>query len=234
MPNDSQQPHDKTIVGREVREVAWDALASDPTVGLSIVHEDAKTLFCNARATEYYIGPGATAEQCLGLGWASNLPAKALEMRKEILAQVKAQKGPMVVRTILAGKQIYALIYPIPPRNGEKMQFVHILRSVPGGAAEYFKSMPVIETDEIDLGPLDVLSPRELEVLALVGQSLSSKETGTILHRSEKTVENHRFSISRKLENASAVELAGIARQAGLTLKDATRRKFKRRGPSGS
>ncbi len=234
MPGNSHQPYDRNIVGRDVREVAWDALASDPTVGLSIVDEDARTLFCNARAAEYYIGPGATPEQCIGFGWASNLPAKALELRKEILGKVKAQNGPMVVRTILAGKQIYAVIYPIPSRNGEKVQFVHILRSVPSGATEYFKSMPVIETEEIDLGPLNVLSPRELEVLALVGQSLSSKEIGAILHRSEKTVENHRYSISKKLEGASAVELAAIARQAGLTLKDATRRPFKRRGPSGS
>lgn len=234
MPGSSQNSGEKDSIGRAVREVAWDVLASDPTVGLSIVDEDASTLFCNGRAAEYYLGPGGTPDKCLGMAWASSLPAKAIEIRREILAKVKALNGPMVVRTILGGKQIYAVIYPIPARSGERMQFVHILRSVPGGAAEYFKSMPVIETEEIDLGPLNVLSPRELEVLALVGQNLSSKEIGAILHRSEKTVENHRYAISKKLQGASAVELASIARQAGLTLKDAARRKFKRRDPSGS
>jgi DNA-binding CsgD family transcriptional regulator len=234
MPGQSHNPRDKDSIGRAVRDVAWDVLSSDPSVGLSIVDEDAKTLFCNARAAEYYLGAGGTPEQCLGMAWAKALPAKAIEIRKDILGKVKALNGPMVVRTILGGKQIYAVIYPIPPRNGEKMQFVHILRSVPGGATEYFKSMPVIETEEIDLGPLNVLSPRELEVLALVGQNLSSKKIGAILHRSEKTVENHRYAISKKLQGASAVELASIARQAGLTLKDAARRKFTRRDPSGS
>jgi DNA-binding CsgD family transcriptional regulator len=234
MPGNSHKPLEHDHVGREVRDVAWDVLASDPTVGLSIVDEDARTLFCNARAAEYYLGPGGTPDKCLGLDWASALPPKAVDLRKEILAKAREHQGPIVVRTILGGLQIYAVIYPIPPRNGERMQFVHILRSVPGGASEYFRSMPLIETEEVDLGPLNVLSPRELEVLALVGQNLSSKAIGAVLHRSEKTIENHRYAISKKLKGASAVELASIARQAGLTLKDATRRKFKRRGSSGS
>lgn len=232
MPGNSHKPHDKETVGREVRDVAWDVLASDPTVGLSIVDEDAHTLFCNKKAAEYYVGIGGTPEQCLGMGWAANLPPKAVDLRKGLLAKVRETNGPLMMRTILNGVQIYAVIYPVPGRTNEKAQFVLILRNVPSGgtANQFMATMPVVESEEIDLGPLDVLSPRELEVLALVGQNLSSKEIGAILHRSEKTVENHRYAISKKLQGASAVELASIARQAGLTLKDATRRKFKRRG----
>ena len=59
----------------------------------------------------------------------------------------------------------------------------------------------------------------------LVGQGMRPREIAQTLSRSEKTVENHRYSMSRKLESSSPVRLAEIALQAGLTVKDAERQR---------
>ncbi len=80
-----------------------------------------------------------------------------------------------------------------------------------------------VESQMIELGPLDVLTPRELEVLALIGQGLSLKEIASALYRTVKTVEKHRAAIGMKLAAHDRVKLAEIANRAGLTTRDAAR-----------
>jgi two-component system invasion response regulator UvrY len=46
---------------------------------------------------------------------------------------------------------------------------------------------------------LDALSPREIEVISLLKEGLSSKEIGEKLFLSEKTVQIHRYNILKKL-----------------------------------
>ncbi len=83
------------------------------------------------------------------------------------------------------------------------------------------QEIDVIESEVVHLGPLDALSPRELEVLALIGQGQTSSRIGKTLHRSVRTVEQHSASIRRKLALRSRTEMAAIALRAGLTLEDA-------------
>ncbi len=68
-----------------------------------------------------------------------------------------------------------------------------------------------------DLGPLSALTERELEVLAFIGEGLSTAEIAQRLHRSTKTVEWHRRLLGSKLNATNRVELARIAIRAGLT-----------------
>ncbi|MEM6391987.1 MAG: LuxR C-terminal-related transcriptional regulator [Planctomycetota bacterium] len=85
----------------------------------------------------------------------------------------------------------------------------------------------VIESGYADLGPLSVLSSRELEVLALLGQGMTAKEIAGVLHRSPKTVENHRNAIGNKLGVGDRVLLAAMARRAGLTRADAGKKRIR-------
>lgn len=55
------------------------------------------------------------------------------------------------------------------------------------------------------------LSKREIEIVQLLCEGLSSKEIGRHLHISTKTVENHRYNIYRKCEVES---IAGLIRHA--------------------
>ena len=59
--------------------------------------------------------------------------------------------------------------------------------------------------------PISRLSDRELEVLNLLGEGLSSKAIADRLHLSPKTVDSHRTHLKEKLELAGAPELIRFA-----------------------
>ncbi len=69
------------------------------------------------------------------------------------------------------------------------------------------------------LDPVDLLSPRELEVLKRVAAGLSSKEIGAALNISPRTVETHRASLMRKLDLHSVAELTRFAIEKGIVRK---------------
>lgn len=77
-------------------------------------------------------------------------------------------------------------------------------------------SVRVVAPASLDPGPLSDLTIRELEVLRLIGQGLTTREIAKALHRSERTVNFHRENLGRKLEVKSRVQLARIAVLAGL------------------
>jgi DNA-binding NarL/FixJ family response regulator len=58
---------------------------------------------------------------------------------------------------------------------------------------------------------LDTLTPRERELLVLLGQGYSLKEAGLALHVSYKTVDKHKVNLMRKLNIHDRVELARFA-----------------------
>ncbi len=60
------------------------------------------------------------------------------------------------------------------------------------------------------------VSPREFQILDLVAQGHNNNEISERLSLSRKTIENHRFSINRKLDVKNVVELLHVVREAGL------------------
>ena len=72
-------------------------------------------------------------------------------------------------------------------------------------------------TNEGDASPLDVLTPREREVLQLVAEGLATKEIAFRLGVSVKTIETHRKNLTTKLEVYSVAELTKLAIREGLT-----------------
>lgn len=67
-----------------------------------------------------------------------------------------------------------------------------------------------------DLGPLAKLTQRELEVLKLIGDGLTTKQMSQVLHRSERTIQGHRISLGKKLDCRTKADLAHVATDAGL------------------
>lgn len=64
--------------------------------------------------------------------------------------------------------------------------------------------------------PEDLLTPRELEIVKLVGEGYSTKEIAEALVISEKTVERHRANILEKLGMRDRVALTRYAIRRGL------------------
>jgi len=64
---------------------------------------------------------------------------------------------------------------------------------------------------------LDALSPREQEVLRLIGRGMSRSEIADALSRSPKTVDGHRESIMAKLDIHDRAELIRFALREGVS-----------------
>jgi two-component system response regulator NreC len=65
-------------------------------------------------------------------------------------------------------------------------------------------------------GRLDILTPRELEVLTLLAYGHTNAEIAARLHISERTVETHRNNIMSKMEFKSRAELVRFAIDNGM------------------
>ena len=57
---------------------------------------------------------------------------------------------------------------------------------------------------------LELLTPREREVLAAVAKGLTNRQTGELLGISHRTVEVHRARLMRKLEVESVAQLVAL------------------------
>lgn len=73
-----------------------------------------------------------------------------------------------------------------------------------------------LQTDD----PLNILSPREKEILQLIAEEHTSGEIGKLLFISEKTVEKHRANLMEKLHVRNLAGLVRLAVKYGLIDRD--------------
>ncbi len=217
-------------LGGPEMDAACKAFLGDPACGISIVTGDGQIEFCNEQSAKIYLGPDAVPAQVMGKPMASNFPEEWVRERISILGSLKESGASTMIRTIWRGRQLIAWVTRLSPSSitGASPRYLVTTRVVPTQNLDQVlqsQSASLIESRVARLGPLDVLTERELEVLALTGQGLSAKETGQFLGLAEKTIENHRAAISRKLKAHGVRSLVEYAQRAGLSLGDASRRR---------
>lgn len=212
-------------------EAVWSALVTEPGTGVSIFDIDGLCLFMSQSACDIFLGRGIRSDQVSGHHAREFFPEDWVSQRLDLLRQIRDGGEPRGIRTIWRGYQQVTWITLIQDDTEDEMtqvsskeRFLCITRRVSADTtAEIPGGAEIVDSTVMRLGTLDVLSARELEVLALIGQGLSLKEIASVLHRSYKTVDNHRAAIGAKLKVDDRVKLAEIARRAGLTLADAER-----------
>jgi len=101
------------------------------------------------------------------------------------------------IRTVAANQA-----YPSPTIAGILVD--DYVRHVPPGESSVFS----------------VLTPREREVLQLLGEGCATREVAQHLHTSVKTIETHRRHIMQKLGVSSVAEMTKYAIREGLTSLD--------------
>lgn len=207
-------------------EQLWELLRAEPGVGVISVTKDGTLLYVNPQAARMYTGDpdvewrGKKVQDFYSKG--------AAQERLDIIQRVLEREQPIVLRHIRLGRQLQATFWPVDEHldnaarelSDEESAVLVITREgeslMPDGA-----EFEVVESNYADFGPLNILSRRELEVLALLGQGLSISKIAEHLHRSVKTIEKHRHSIGKKLNASNRVELAKLAHEAGLQVEDA-------------
>lgn len=124
------------------------------------------------------------------------------------------QKDAVYVReTLRAGAKGYLL------KDSGEQDFLAAVRAVARGNGWLSSGVSdaVIEDYRRHVtDPVDLLSPREREVLQMIAESRTNKEIATALNLSVYTVEAHRGRIMEKLNLHSVAELVRFALRKGL------------------
>lgn len=199
----------------------WLALAQTPGVGVSITDAQGRLLFVND--TTLVLFSGSPDIEYDGKYIADFHPPEFVAERLALIGKVIKDNKPLSIRHIYHGNPITSTVWPIrdktPPFNRA------LVISRPGPVLEVDTKVPnaveSFETEYIDLGPLSVLTRRELEVLVLLGHGMSVPRAAAILHRSPKTVERHKESIGKKLALRGQSELVYLVTSMGLELSHA-------------
>ena len=192
---------------------------SDPFVGVAVIETDGAIRFANPCFGRLFLGKAFEGLNTYALS--ELLPEVCAREFLTVIERVVENQKPVRVRSLRRGTEVYSTFYPTVPAEGSPAACLVI--SLPGHIDGERPPDPVetIQSKHADLGTLDVLSRRELEVLALLGQGLPRAAIAKELHRSPKTIDNHFESISSKLRAANRIELAKLATRSGLRVSDA-------------
>ena len=161
---------------------------------------------------------GTTPEEVQGRALRDLAPAAMVERMGNILAMVRAANGPVIGKSVWGGHR-YRTVF-VPADHGGMTALTRRDPSCLGSHAE--SDIPIDEASFVELGELDQLSSRELEVLALLGEGLRIKEIAERLGRSYKTASSIRDRLGRKLGITDRCELVSMARSRGLERQHAS------------
>lgn len=124
---------------------------------------------------------------------------------EDVVGIIRAGAQGYVTKTI-SGPQLLEAIRRV--EQGEAV----FSPQLAGFVLDAFSSIPVSEIDP----ELDLLSPREREVLRMIARGHTYKETASRLYISVKTVEHHVSSVLRKLQLSNRSELTRWATERRL------------------
>lgn len=212
----------------------WDAVIGDPMTGVQVVAPDGTILYGNDQIFRIFFGEQSRAADYVGRNAREWYSPDAFRERITLLQDILEDGAARQFRGIYQGRQVVSTVYRVmagKPPAAKTPALLIISRWVHGDAEQaHLRGVELRQVGGVHLGPLDILSPRELEVLALIGQGLSLPEIAEVLGRSPHTVHDHRKAIGRKLGVDDRVRLAEMAKAAGLKPSDAALQRIRYAG----
>lgn len=201
----------------------------DRDLGNSITIFDStpRIVFANRRVLDDYevharqlglLDPRQPAE-IIGSMLPEILPVKFAREREGFIKRVFETRTPIVYESVLRGVRQRVAVRMLNSPEGAEPLVSMVARPLAGDEDiedTVIEGEELIEANLHDRGVLAKLTPREIEVLRLIGEGNSAAEIAALLHRSVRTVEGHRERIGVKLGVANRVELARLAIKAGL------------------
>ncbi|WP_246146437.1 PAS and helix-turn-helix domain-containing protein [Rubripirellula lacrimiformis] len=202
----------------------WAAFSQTKGVGVSITDAQGRLLFVNDTAMVLFSKTAEIAYQgkCISDFHSPEYVAERLAM----IGRVLHEGRPLSMQHIYHGKKICSTVWPIRDSQPPYDRVVVISRTDSGDGMMIPEVAEQVSTEFIDLGPLSVLTRREVEVAVLLGHGMSVPRVAQLLHRSPKTIQRHKAAISTKLGVHGQAELVAIITEMGLELDDANRKRF--------
>jgi DNA-binding CsgD family transcriptional regulator len=154
--------------------------------------------------------------------------------RMAIMRRCLSTGKPLTYRSVMWGEQYVTYVHKLPPQESiTGLAVIAIHQRVEGDVVpELYQGIEFFEAEHNEYGTLAALSPREVEVLSMLGQGQDTQEIAKTLCRSTETIISHKKSLYAKLRCDSHISAALLARRAGLTQRDVER--FSRSGAQAS
>lgn len=189
------------------------ALAADSSAGVLLVTEEGAVEFANFAASRIFNMP---EEEITKSGYAALFDEAGGRERMEILRETLRTGEVCTVEGMVKGRMIRCTMRPVQNPGGKPRVLITSRSLQVAAELELKPDGRFVRAKSADSGPLGSLTPRELEIMRLIGLGLSTAAIAKKLHRSVKTIEWHRVSLGTKLGVTNRVELARIAIAAGL------------------
>ncbi|MCB9839144.1 MAG: helix-turn-helix transcriptional regulator [Phycisphaeraceae bacterium] len=193
----------------------WQALCNDTAAFILIIDESGVVRCCNDLVNEQVGAEHAPLEgKTVATFCSEGVAEECADMVRRCIVEDRAVN----LIGMCKGVASRSIARPLPAVPGERRCALKVVRPLNEyDALEQQRGEGVWMTaTSFDLGRLSDLTSREMEVLRLIGESMTTAEIAERLHRSVKTIEWHRVSLGSKLGAANRVELARIAASAGL------------------
>ncbi|MCC5823621.1 MAG: helix-turn-helix transcriptional regulator [Phycisphaerales bacterium] len=186
-------------------------LAADPDICAVARDRDMKMLWCNAA---YAANMGSTPERLVGTTLYDTMTPEQARERIELMRPVVETGQMHAHQQLWVGKRWLTRVWPLDPNAfGAEGYFVLITRlndDLPLGGGEVHFARTA------DLGHLDILTPRELEVFYYLAAGMTAGDVARAMFRSEKTIGRHVENIHRKMGYTNRAQLVRDAVESGL------------------
>lgn len=181
-------------------------------VGVVIRDTSLNLLWCNhAYATAF----DADREKLVGTGMES-LFDRAFAAEREALMRPTIEESRMIAYDqIVRGRRYLTRVWALDPSEFGK-RGVFIVAEPCATPDPMYESGHLRTALQCDLGDLDLLTRRELEIFRLLAEGMTGQQIADTLHRSPKTIEFHTARILSSLSLRNRTELARLAAERGL------------------
>lgn len=222
---------------------------------LSLIEQDAQIGVVIATREGLVLSHNSTSLDFFGVGQQHDMIGKNLrdifvhefaEERMRWMQMAINENRPMKIVHVMRGRRIVSTIMPLNCPDGndtegagesksDVVEDTHpcedrcvavLTRYATADEKEKSSETEVLESGLVDLGPLERLSARELEVFVLLGHGHTIPEVAKLLHRSPRTIEQHKASIGRKLGMSTIAQIAKTVGELGLKIDDAARQRI--------
>lgn len=192
-----------------------------------IFTHDHRIVFANEPSAVFF--QGQTADSLPGMSLNDLLEDSCMQARAQQFAHPVKTGRTAVVLEIMNGFRMCSRFIPLTLNAPFEDTPLIMWALEPITQANLFQIRQTTPPEDLyaescfDLGVLNCLSDRELEVLALMGHGLRTKEIADRLSRSLSTINRHRESIGEKLQITDRAVLIRLANLAVLEVEDAGR-----------
>lgn len=223
MPSTNNENQSGGPLQGDLAEV-WSTLTNDSGADVAIVTPEGRVLFMSAVLSWW--APNRPYDGFSGKLLTDLFPKPIADERAQLIRRVLDTNKPLVMHAAWKGIRTRTVMRPLRTDGaigGKPDRVLIVCRGiVPADDTRAAQAdVEVVQAQHVDKGQLANLTPREMEILALIGQGLTTAAIAEKLFRSRKTIEAHRLSLGIKLSARNRVDLARIAVQSGLVPPDA-------------